>query len=59
MSPESLIDLLRVHEMTLKEKEELRSEEAKAARKGKQALEHEGLVEEPDEEYLERFSRKI
>src|SRR6266487_6761731 len=56
MSLESLIDLLRVHELALKEKEELKSEEAKAARKGKKALEHEDLVEGHDEEYLERFS---
>src|SRR6266516_5964167 len=59
MSPESLIDVLRVHELALKEMQELKREEAEAARKGKQALEHEDLVEEPDEEYLERFSRKI
>src|SRR6266487_3245471 len=59
MSPESLIDLLRVHELALKDMQELNREEAEAARKGKQALEHEDLVEEPDEEYLERFSRKI
>src|SRR6266487_4382674 len=59
MSLESLIDLLRVHELALKEKEELKSEEAKAARKEKQALEHKGLVEESDEVYLERFSRKL
>ena len=59
MSPESLIDLLRVHELALKDMQELKGEEAEAARKGKQALEHEDLVEEPDEEYLERFSRKI
>src|SRR6266487_5451613 len=59
MSPESLIDLLRVHELALKDIQELKGEEAEVARKGKQALEHEDLVEEPDEEYLERFSRKI
>ena len=59
MSPESLIDLLRVHELALKDLQELKGEEAEVARKGKQALEHEDLVEEPDEEYLERFSRKI
>src|SRR6266487_5133822 len=59
MSPESLIDFLRVHELALKDMQELKREEAKAARKGKQALEHEDLVEEPDEEYLERFLRKI
>src|SRR6266487_4877011 len=41
MSPESLIDLLRVHELTLKEMQELNREETEAARKGKQALEHE------------------
>ena len=56
MSPESLIELLRDHELALKDKEELKSE---AARKGKQAMEHEDLDEEPDEEYLERFSRKL
>src|SRR6266487_4865569 len=39
--------------------QEMKREEAEATRKGKQALEHEDLVEEPDEEYLERFSRKI
>src|SRR6266496_3010512 len=54
MSPESLIDLLRVHELALKEMQELNREEAEAARKGKQALEYEDLVEEPDEVYLER-----
>src|SRR6266487_5458599 len=59
MSPESLIDLLIVHELALKKMQELNGEEAEAARKGKQALEHEDLVEEPDEKYLERFSRKI
>ncbi|GAU51921.1 hypothetical protein TSUD_417040, partial [Trifolium subterraneum] len=59
MSPESLIELLKDHELALKDKEELKSEEAQAARKGKQAKEHEDLDEEPDEEYLERFSRKL
>ncbi|GAU33765.1 hypothetical protein TSUD_393270 [Trifolium subterraneum] len=54
MSPESLIDLLRAHELALKDMQELKVEEAEAARKGNQALEHEDLVEEPDEEYLER-----
>src|SRR6266487_5863564 len=55
MSPESLIDLLIVHELALKDMRELNGEEAEAARKGKQALECEDLVEEPDEEYFERF----